>query len=44
MKENMGVIEVNFEIFEFFAYTQTIEASRKCQSLALYGLRKMPIS
>jgi hypothetical protein len=29
MKKNMGVIEVNLEIFEFFG-TQTIKGSRKC--------------
>jgi hypothetical protein len=37
-----GVIEVNFEIFEFFG-TQTIEVSRKFQSRPLFGWRKMLI-
>jgi hypothetical protein len=31
-KKNIGVIEVNLEIFEFFG-TQTIEGSRKLQFL-----------
>jgi hypothetical protein len=36
MKKNMGVIEVNLEIFEFFG-TQATEGSRKFQSLPLFG-------
>jgi hypothetical protein len=39
----MGIIEVNFEIFEFVG-TQTIEGSKKFQSPPLFGLRKMLIS
>jgi hypothetical protein len=38
-EKNMGVIEVNLELFEFFG-TQTIEGSRKFQSLPLFGWRK----
>jgi hypothetical protein len=36
MKKYMGVAEVNLEILEFFG-TQTIEGSRKFQSLPLFG-------
>jgi hypothetical protein len=43
MKTNMGVIQVNVEIFEFFG-TQTREGSTTFQSLPLFGWRKMLIS